>query len=194
MSNLYIVFGLGNPGSEYAETRHNTGRDIVARWCKQNDLPEFTENKKFLSLVSEGRINKSKIIAALPQIFMNNSGKAVSAVAKFYKAKPRQIIIVHDDMDIPVGRMKISVGKSAGGHKGVASCLRALKTLDVARFRIGTGKSIKWHERDLNKLVIAKFSPPEEQQLKKINKAASGALTLAINEGVEAAMNEYNQQ
>jgi len=97
-------------------------------------------------------------------------------------------------MDIPAGKMKISVNKSAGGHKGVASVLRALKTENVTRFRVGTWKSKKWHDRNLNKLVVAKFSPSEQLQLKKTRAMAAEALTLAINEGTEKAMNEFNSR
>lgn len=200
MSNIRLIIGLGNPGPEYEKTRHNVGRNIVIKWRAANELNDFSENKKFFSLLSEGKIAKNKIILTLPQTFMNNSGKAVAALAKFYKINtkaknfdPGQIIILHDDMDIPIGKMKISINKSAGGHKGVASVLRALKTENVTRFRIGTGKTAKWHDRDLNKLVVAKFSPSEEPLIKKVMKHATEALTMAVSAGVEAAMNEYNR-
>lgn len=192
MSNTILIIGLGNPGPEYEKTRHNAGRMALMRWRKKEDLPEFVENKKLFALVSEGKIKSHKVIAALPQTFMNNSGKAVGALAKYYKVKPSQVVILHDDMDIPLGRMKISFAKSAGGHKGVASCLRALKTEEAWRFRIGTGKSSKWRERNLNKLVIAKFSAGEALKLAHTLRDVSEALTLTIAESPEAAMNEYN--
>src|SRR3989338_8015283 len=195
-SNIKLIIGLGNPGPEYEKTRHNVGRDIVLSWQKKNELADFNENKKMFALISENKIGKNKVILALPETFMNNSGKAVAALIKFYKIKPdlNSVIIIHDDMDIPAGKMKISVNKSAGGHKGVASVLRALKTENVTRFRIGTWKAKKWHERDLNKLVVAKFSPSEQLLLKKSMKMAGEALTLAANEGIEKAMNEYNSR
>src|SRR3989344_7463182 len=174
MSNIKLIIGLGNPGQEYEKTRHNVGRDIILSWQKKNEFNAFNENKKMFALVSEGKQGKYKAILTLPETFMNNSGKAVSALIKFYKIKPdpNSIIILHDDMDIPIGKMKISVNKSAGGHKGVASVLRALKTENVTRFRMGTWKAKKWHERDLNKLVVAKFSSSEQLLLKKSMKMA----------------------
>lgn len=194
-SNIKLIIGLGNPGPEYEKTRHNVGRDIISAWCKKENFDSFAENKKLLSFISEDKLGKNKIILALPQTFMNNSGKAVGALLKFYKIKPdpNNVIIVHDDMDIPVGKMKISINKSAGGHKGVASVLRALKTENVTRFRIGTWKSTKWHDRNLNKLVVAKFTPSEQVQIKKAQKMASEALSITITESVEAAMNQYNR-
>ncbi|OHA51193.1 MAG: aminoacyl-tRNA hydrolase [Candidatus Terrybacteria bacterium RIFCSPLOWO2_01_FULL_40_23] len=195
-SNIKLIIGLGNPGPEYEKTRHNVGRDIVLSWQKKNELADFNENKKMFALISENKIGKNKVILTLPETFMNNSGKAIAALSKFYKIKPdlNSVIIIHDDMDIPAGKMKISVNKSAGGHKGVASVLRALKTENVTRFRIGTWKAKKWHERDLNKLVVAKFSPSEQLLLKKSMKMAGEALSLAANEGIEKAMNEYNSR
>ena len=195
-SNIKLIIGLGNPGPEYEKTRHNVGRDVVLSWQKKNELADFNENKKMFALISENKIGKNKVILTLPETFMNNSGKAIAALSKFYKIKPdlNSVIIIHDDMDIPAGKMKISVNKSAGGHKGVASVLRALKTENVTRFRIGTWKAKKWHERDLNKLVVAKFSPSEQLLLKKSMKMAGEALSLAANEGIEKAMNEYNSR
>ena len=195
-SNIKLIIGLGNPGPEYEKTRHNVGRDIVLSWQKKNELADFNENKKMFALISENKIGKNKVILTLPETFMNNSGKAIAALSKFYKIKPdlNSVIIIHDDMDIPAGKMKISVNKSAGGHKGVASVLRALKTENVTRFRIGTWKAKKWHERDLNKLVVAKFSPSEQLLLKMSMKMAGEALSLAANEGIEKAMNEYNSR
>ena len=195
-SNIKLIIGLGNPGPEYEKTRHNVGRDVVLSWQKKNELADFNENKKMFALISENKIGKNKVILTLPETFMNNSGKAIATLSKFYKIKPdlNSVIIIHDDMDIPAGKMKIFVNKSAGGHKGVASVLRALKTENVTRFRIGTWKAKKWHERDLNKLVVAKFSPSEQLLLKKSMKMAGEALTLAANEGIEKAMNEYNSR
>ncbi|KKR45619.1 MAG: Peptidyl-tRNA hydrolase [Parcubacteria group bacterium GW2011_GWB1_40_14] len=185
-SNIKLIIGLGNPGPEYEKTRHNVGRDVVLSWQKKNELADFNENKKMFALISENKIGKNKVILTLPETFMNNSGKAIATLSKFYKIKPdlNSVIIIHDDMDIPAGKMKISVNKSAGGHKGVASVLRALKTENVTRFRIGTWKAKKWHERDLNKLVVAKFSPSEQLLLKKSMKMA----------GEAKAMNEYNSR
>ncbi len=194
MSNTLLILGLGNPGDEYKNTRHNAGRTAVLRWLKTADAPAPSENKKFFSLLSESKLGKTKVVAALPETFMNNSGKAALILSKFYKTKPQQIVVVHDDMDIPLGTIKISVNKSAGGHKGVASVMRALKTEEIARIRIGTGKSAKWRDRNLNKLVVGKFSPGEEPKIKKGVKLAAEALGLCAEEGAVAAMNEFNQR
>ncbi len=189
--NTHLIIGLGNPGTEYETTRHNAGRLAVRAFQKTAKLPDFSENKKFASLLSEGKIGKTKIILALPETMMNNSGKAVGALAAFYKIKPADIIVTHDDSDIVFGAMKISFAKRAAGHRGVESVRRALKTDQFWRARIGIQPSTKKHIPAMN-LVLKKFSAKDLLALKKITKTATKALELFITEGGERAMNKCN--
>ena len=187
---MILIIGLGNPGEEYKKTRHNIGREIVLMLQKKAGLGEFVLDKKWKSEASEGKIGKEKIVLLLPDTFMNKSGTAVAPAAKFFKINPKDIFVVHDDADLPLGRAKLSFGKHSAGHKGVESVIRALKTKDFWRFRIGiAGK------RDIpaEKLVLKKCTPEEERAAKKIAAKTIAALEDAITGGPEKAMNEYNQ-
>src|SRR3989344_5466832 len=139
---IRLILGLGNPGGEYANTRHNTGRDAAMYFAEKHDFGEFEADKKSNSLLSRGKVGKSKILVGLPETFMNKSGVAA---AKLFKAKKENtdLVVMHDDLDIQLGRFKISYGKNSGGHKGVESVMRALKTKNFVRIRIGISPKIK---------------------------------------------------
>lgn len=185
----FLIIGLGNPGDEYKNTRHNIGREIVELFRKQQDLPNFHFEKKWNAEISEAKIGKNKVILALPNTFVNKSGSAVAPIAKFFKTKPDHIVLVHDDADILFGLGKLSFNKRSAGHKGVESVIRTLKTTAFWRFRIGiAGK------RDIpaEKLVLKKFTPDDQKTVKKIIKRTIDALEQTITEGPERAMNGYN--
>lgn len=186
---MILIIGLGNPGEKLAGTRHNIGRDIAFGFVKTMEFPVFRFEKKWNADVSEGKAGKEKTAIVLPNTFMNTSGGAVGPAARFYKMKPKDIFVVHDDADIPLGRGKLSFGKHSAGHKGVESVMRALKTRDFWRFRIGIGG-----KRDIpaEKLVLKKFTPDEMRLAKKVMKKTIGALIQATTEGPEMAMNNYN--
>lgn len=188
---MHLLIGLGNPGIEYEKTRHNAGRIALSFFQKKNALPAFSENKKFLSLISEGKIGKEKVVLALPETMMNNSGKAVSALTSFYKVKPERVIVLNDDSDIVFGKMKISFAKSSGGHRGVDSAKRALKTEKFWRIRIGIQPSAKKHIPAMD-LVLKTFKPAEADTFKKTLKRINEALTVFIEESPDRAMSEFN--
>ena len=186
---MHLIIGLGNPGDELKNTRHNLGREIVAAFQKNHELPDFRAEKKWSADLSEGKIGKEKTMLVLPNTFMNKSGAAIAPIARFFKVKPASIIVIHDDADIAFGAGKLSFDKHSAGHKGVESVIRALKTTAFWRFRIGiAGK------RDVpaEKLVLKKFTPDEQKQVKKIVKRTLDALEQTIAEGPERAMNGYN--
>src|SRR3989338_3293800 len=189
-----LIIGLGNPGEEYKKTRHNAGADSVRLLARRAEL-EFEKKPKLFAEVAQGKIGKSRPILALPSIYMNASGKAVAAVAKFFKIKPKDIVVAHDDMDIPMGDIKIVFGRGSGGHKGVESVFRALKTKEFARIRIGTmtsSRSQKPGKRELEDIVVKKITPTEDQSLTKGIRKAADALKMLAHEGSEKAMNEFN--
>lgn len=183
---MILIIGLGNPGEQFQNTRHNIGREIAEKFRARAEMPEFRQEKKWNADVTK----KGKLALVLPNTFMNKSGAAVAAAARFFKVKPKDIFIIHDDADIELGRAKLSFGKRSAGHKGVESVMRALKTRDVWRFRIGiAGK------RDIpaEKLVLKKFTPNEARIIKKIMKKTVEAIDEVIAKGPERARNEYNQ-
>ena len=186
---MYVIIGLGNPGEEYAHTRHNMGREILESFQKKFDFPNFQFEKKWNARISEGKIGKEKIVLALPDTFMNKSGTAIGALARFYKIKPAAIAVVHDDADIAFGSVKLSFAKRSAGHKGVESIIRALKTNEFWRFRLGIAG--KYHI-PAEKIVLKKFTPDELRIVKKITKNTIHALEQTVTEGHERAMNEYN--
>ena len=188
-----IIVGLGNPGEEYEETRHNTGRVIVTAFAKKIGA-EFEFDKKVNAEVADGKAGKTKITFVLPETFMNKSGNAVGKFVKSAKAA-KDLIVVHDDLDLPLGRMKMSFNKSSGGHKGVESVIRAVKTQEFWRLRVGISSAtasgkIKKPSGDalVNNFIVAEFKPSDAADFKKVIKKAVEALTLATTDGCEKAM------
>lgn len=194
----YLIVGLGNPGEEYAKTRHNAGRMVVERFCKKNDFPEWAKDKTLKALVSKGSVDKDKVILLEPDNFMNVSGKSVAPLVKNAKDAERTIV-VYDDLDLPLGTMKISFNRSSGGHKGVESIIKALKTQAFVRLRIGicpttpSGKLRKPKgEQALLDFIVGGFKKPELEEVKKVAKKGADALALILAEGREKAMGEIN--
>ncbi len=175
--NIGLAAGLGNPGEEYKNTRHNAGFLFADALAEKFGAPEFAYDKKLKSEISEFKIKNSKlkILLAKPQTFMNKSGEAVAALAKFYKIKPEKILVIHDDIDIPFGDLKFSFGRSSAGHKGVESIIKSLKTKNFWRLRIGIqppgGK-----RTPADKIILKKFSPAEMRILQKVFAAAVSEL------------------
>ena len=135
--NMILVIGLGNPGEKYKKTRHNLGRLVVSTWQFIIGFPDFRLEKKSNALISKGTFEQKRIILTLPETFMNNSGKSVKMLTKSYKLKPNNLIIVHDDIDLPLGTIRISIDRGAAGHKGVESIIKELGTKNFIRVRIG---------------------------------------------------------
>ncbi|PIP55922.1 MAG: hypothetical protein CO183_01285 [Candidatus Zambryskibacteria bacterium CG_4_9_14_3_um_filter_42_9] len=161
---MYIVVGLGNPGREYALTRHNTGRMAV----------------DFLS----EQVKSVKVLA--PDTFMNHSGKAVAKVVKSKKAAEK-LIVIYDDLDLPLGILKISYNRGSGGHKGLESVIHVLKTREFIRIRLGIGK-----KKDVEKHILSNFTKSEMEILKKVFKKTKEVVQVIVEEGREKAMNKFN--
>ena len=200
---MFYIVGLGNPGTEYENTRHNTGRMAVSKLHKDLDLDEFEFSKKSNALTSKGKIKKEQLTLILPETFMNNSGKAISFFVKpklkTSKRGLENLVVVHDDIDLPLGSMKISYNKGMGGHRGLDSIVRAVKTKEFVRVRIGIspatakGKTKKPEgEKAILDLILGKFKPSETDIMKKMFKKGSEAIQTLIIEGRERAMNIYN--
>jgi peptidyl-tRNA hydrolase, PTH1 family len=188
-----VIVGLGNPGKEYEKTRHNAGREAAMLVARQNDFEEFLFNKTVKALVSKGKIKKEPSVLVLPETMMNLSGKAVLAFVKTPRAA-KNLIVIHDDLDLPLGVTKMVFGRGSGGHKGVESIMRAIKTKDFARIRIGISgegkrnqtKKVSGEEKVI-KHVIGKWKPTEEAVVKKTMKKIAEIVQVYASEGLEAA-------
>ena len=192
----WIIVGLGNPGTEYENTRHNAGRLAVLRYAKKNEAAEWREDKKADATVAK----VGAATCVLPDTYMNKSGSAVAKYVKSAKAAGN-MIVVYDDLDLPIGKMKISFDRGSGGHKGLDSVMRAVKTREFARIRIGvspetpSGKMKKPHgDEAVNNFILGTFKPTEMDELKRIFNHASDAITAIIKDGILIAMNEFNSK
>ena len=194
----YIIVGLGNPGEEYANTRHNAGRMVVEAFRKKNDFPEWTLDKSSKALVSRGSWGKNKVVLLEPDNFMNVSGKSVASLVKNAKDAERTVV-VYDDLELPLSGMKISFNRSSGGHKGLESVIKALKTRAFARLRIGvspttpSGKLKKPKGDDvILDFIVGPFKKSEAEEMKKSVKKGAEALALILDEGREIAAGKVN--
>lgn len=172
---MKIIVGLGNPGEEYKLTRHNTGRIVLFEFLKAQKFGEPVEDKKIKALKTEGGIGKEKILIVMPETYMNKSGLSVKNII-MSKKKAENMIVVHDDIDLPLGKYKISFGRGSAGHKGVESIIRAVQTKDFTRVRVGISPStpkgkIKKPQGDkLLDFITGKFKPSEMVILKEMSK------------------------
>jgi PTH1 family peptidyl-tRNA hydrolase len=203
---MKLIVGLGNPGLRHEKTRHNLGFMVVDAFLKDFSSSlqnSWEEKKKFQSEVTEinwqpkkGKVEK--VILAKPLTFMNGSGLAVSSIAKFYKIKSEDVWIVHDEVDLPLGGMKIRFGGASAGHKGVESIIEHLGTDKFWRFRIGIGddnskfKDQKSKVKPIDDFVLGEFSEGEKGKAREIVKKSMKAIEDSLEEGLEKAMNRFN--
>lgn len=195
---MVTVVGLGNPGEEYTNTRHNTGRIILMMLAKRNDFSAWREDGKLKALTATGVIEKTKFTFILPNAFMNNSGKSLSPFVKS-KKDLEKLVVVYDDLDLPIGRMKISINRSAGGHNGLGSIIKSVKSEGFARVRVGisphtpSGKTKKPSgEKAVIDFLMKDFKDPELAELKKLSKKIEEALLVFSEDGINKTMSLYN--
>lgn len=187
VSYMKLIVGLGNPGKEYVGTRHNVGWAVVEKIGKEAGA-EFKPDKKTNSEVAKTKLNGNIIVLAKPQTFVNKSGEAVKKLIISYKLKAISLVVVHDDLDIEFGNFKLSFGKNSGGHRGVESVIKALKTKNFWRLKIGTANKKLAAARAVNDdakrkqtvadFVLSKFTPAEQTELKKVIKQAIRRLAI----------------
>ena len=195
---MYTIIGLGNPGDEYKKTRHNAGRIALESIAKKRDFSEWKKDLKLKALVATGMLGKKKVSFILPETFMNNSGISVKPLVKS-KKDLTNIVILNDDLDIPLGKIKISFDKSAGGHNGVASIVKAVKAQEFTRVRIGVSPSTakgavrRPDSEKLGAFLVEKdLRENEYAELKKAIKKIDEALVVLVNDGRGKAMSEFN--
>lgn len=200
---MNYLIGLGNPGEEYKDTRHNTGRMALESFVKKIDSDGFAFHKKSNAEVAVGTLGKEKVTLVLPDTFMNKSGASVAAfvkpLAKGAKKGLENVVVVYDDLDLPLGVIKVSYNKGTGGHRGLESVAKVLKTKQFVRVRVGispatakgAAKKPMGEEKVLD-FILGKFKQSEKDELKKIFKTVNEALECIVTNGYIAAMNGFN--
>lgn len=185
---MKIIVGLGNPGNEYAKTRHNVGFMLIDALADNLNITLWKD--KFNAQIAEGRIGTEKILLVKPQTYMNNSGEAVGPLMRWYKLEPEDIIVAHDDMDIPAGTVRIRKKGSSGGHNGIKSLIAHLGSENFARIRLGIGRPLPgW---SIVKHVLAPFPAEDRIEVDKAIDYLIPAVKCIITDGLDIAMNKYN--
>lgn len=195
---MLLIAGLGNPGKEYEETRHNVGRIVLEMIAKSNDWGDWKDDIKLKSKRIKGEITGEKFDFLSPDTFMNNSGVAVSKIIDD-KKKLKNLVVIYDDMDLPFGSLKISFNRSSGGHNGLESIIKKVKSQEFVRIRVGvsphtpTGKMKKPKgEQAVLKFLLGKFKEDEMKELKKLSKKVSEILVSLSKDGKDKTMSIFN--
>ena len=184
---MFVVVGLGNPGKDYAGTRHNVGFEVVDFLANEHNIQ--MNKVKHKAVIGEGFIGGKKIMLVKPQTYMNLSGRSVLEIQNFYKIDPQQLVVIYDDIDIEVGKMRIRSKGSAGTHNGMRSIIYEIQSDDFPRIRIGIGKP---QFGDLADYVLGRFSKEDREFVNGVIKNAGEAVEAIIKEGLNQAMNRYN--
>ena len=200
---MKIIVGLGNPGEKYLETRHNIGfttLDYLLKKYESVKESSWEENKKTKSQIKKLSVRKIPTLLAKPQTFMNNSGMAVSLLIQYFKVKPEDLIVIHDDLDLPLGKIQIRFGGGSAGHNGIESIIDTIKTDKFLRIRMGVGKPIRIdgskfvqkRHQSIEHYVLENFSDGEHQEVRTMIKHVQKNLELLLEHGIEAFMSKYN--
>jgi PTH1 family peptidyl-tRNA hydrolase len=189
VENLHLIVGLGNPGADYAKTRHNAGFRLVeklaARW-----RADWTLEKKFNARMARAERDAGRVLLCEPQTFMNSSGEAVGPLIAYYQVPLKRVLVVVDDADLPLGELRLRPGGSSGGHHGLESIEQHLGTREFARLRIGIGRQTG--AREIADYVLGRFSPDETALAEKVYTVAGDQAECWLNAGIQKAMNQFN--
>lgn len=178
---MRLIVGLGNPGIKYKKTRHNIGWRIIEELARQIGVDQWKMEMRFNAFEAQKNIDQEKVILLKPQTFMNNSGLSVKLIVDYYKLPIENILVIHDEIDLPLGEIKVQKGRGAAGHKGVESVIKHLGTNDFNRMRIGI-KSDRQKIVETEKFVLEKFTPEEEKSIQGIIKKAAVLITAALQD------------
>jgi len=193
---MKLVIGLGNPGRIYAHNRHNIGFMCLNQFAKTQNI-RF-DKKQSQARTGAGEASGTKLVVARPQTGMNLSGQSVSRLVRKFKISLDDLTVIHDDLDLPLGKIRISQGSSSGGHKGIDSVIANLGSTDFLRIRVGIGRpaavegSAKDKEAEIIDYVLNDFTPEEKEIITQVIPKVSDAILCLISEGLTAAMNKYN--
>ena len=187
---MKLVIGLGNPGRKYAFTRHNVGFEVIERLASRHGAEPW--RRKFDAEIAEAPIGGERALLLRPQTLMNRSGQAVQAAVAFYKLPLEDLLVVCDDFNLPLGRLRIRTEGSSGGQKGLQNITQLLGTQEIARLRIGIGPvPPEWDAADF---VLGRFTPAERAAIVPLIDRSADAVRRCVERGVAAAMNEYNAE
>ncbi len=187
---MKLIAGLGNPGSRYAESRHNVGFFVIDELAKRWQLAPGTFDRRFDGLVRQTSRGGERVILLQPQTYMNLSGRSVGSLWRYYKLTLADLLLVIDDMDLPVGHVRLRAGGSSGGHHGMDNVIRCVGSTEFARVRIGIGKVDR---RATVEYVLGRFERSERDSIQEAIELAASACECWRERGIEAAMNEYNK-
>ena len=193
---MKLIVGLGNPGRSYANNRHNIGFMCVNHFARTQGI-RF-DRKQGQARIGSGEIAGSQVVLAKPQTYMNSSGESVSRLVKRFKVTPGDLLVIHDDLDLPPGKIRIRSGGSSGGHKGINSIISCLGTKEFSRLRVGIGRplalvgSTEMCEADIIAYVLSDFYPDEKQVITQVIPRVSEAILCVLTESLVVAMNKYN--
>ncbi len=185
----WLIVGLGNPGRKYAGNRHNAGFHAVERLAAADDL-RFDQRRNH-AYIAQGHIEEVRVALVKPQTYMNLSGEAVGALARFFKVRPEQVVVIFDDLDLPLGSLRLRLKGGAGGHKGVTNVIAHLNTQDFPRIRIGIGRPP--HRTPPEAYVLQDFQEDEKPIMEHTYERAVGAIHVVLRDGFAMAMNHFNQ-
>jgi len=191
-----LIVGLGNPGREYAHSRHNVGFWCLNRLARRHGIAFASRGR--LAAVGEGRLAEQPVILAQPRTFVNLSGRAVSHLLQRYRLSPQQLLVVHDDLDLPLGRVRLRPSGSHGGHRGMRSIIEAIASQHFPRIRIGIGRpevagEPTWEPEHVVNYVLGPMTAEERRILDEAVATAGEAILCLLSDGVETAMNQYNR-
>ena len=190
MEHLCLMVGLGNPGREYARTRHNAGFMVLERLAKQWQA-DWAFEKKFKARMARVEREAGQALLCLPETFMNACGEAVGAIATFYRIPSDRVWVVVDDADLPLGELRLRARGSSGGHHGLESIAQHLGTRDFPRLRVGIGRDDP-ASREITDYVLSRFNSAEAGLLKKVLERAGDQLECWVSAGIASAMNQFN--
>lgn len=184
---IRLIVGLGNPGPRYQNSRHNAGFMVLDRFAEEHDLA--FKRKRFNALIAEGEVAGHRVVLAKPQTFMNSSGEAVGKLYAFFKIAPQDLIVVYDDLDLPLGKIRLRAQGSSGGHHGMESIIGRIGTTDFPRLRIGIGRPNP--DADIDH-VLGSFESSERAAMKETFGRAADAVGVWLAQGIDSAMNRFN--
>ncbi len=184
----FLIVGLGNPGAKYAHTRHNIGFQFLDYLEQQYSL-RFSSSK-WQADVIRTELWQKQVVLVKPETYMNKSGIAVGAIARYYRIQPANMIVIHDDIDLDVGRLKIVVGRGAGGHNGIRSIIEHMGDKNFSRIRVGVGRPEL--PIPVDRYVLSSFSKDEQVVMDEAMGDIAQGLELIVTEGANAAMNKVN--
>lgn len=190
---MKLIVGLGNPGTQYWFTRHNIGFRVLEVFATQNIGAEKKWKKNFFSQIIQHHLKGQKVILAKPQTYMNLSGRSVEGILNYYGIGSKELLVIYDDINLPLGRMRIRHSGSSGGHRGVESIIQSLKTLEFPRLRIGIRNDVLLQHLDYSSFVLSQFLPEEEKVLENVVERAVKAIGDIFDFGYDYAMRQYNQ-